>query len=193
MSSRIVRGDDRIKKVRVSADGSAAAAEFLGQDHAANVEKQAFEQGYQEGERIGKQMGEKMVAAAVQRYDRGVAEIASLHQALRDAMEREAVRLALAVARRIVVRELSLEPDLVAALVSVALKRVQGQAGITARVSPHDFPRLDALLRAGYPDVTVKEDASLERGDFMLDSAQTHVDGRLSSQIDAIARALLDA
>ena len=28
--------------------------------------------------------------------------------------------------------------------------------------------------------------------DFMLDSSQTHVDGRLSSQIDAIGRVLLD-
>ena len=52
------------------------------------VEKQAFEQGYKEGERIGKQMGERMVATAIQRYDRSVHELAAVHASLRDAMEK---------------------------------------------------------------------------------------------------------
>jgi flagellar assembly protein FliH len=156
------------------------------------VEKEAYEQGYKEGERIGKEMGERMVTAAVQRYDRAVQEISALHQTLHDEMERGAVQLALAVARRIVQREVSMETDLVAALVSVALKRLQGQTGVTARVSSHDFARLEPILRAANSNLAVQEDPSLERGDFMLDSAQTHIDGRVASQIDAIGRALLD-
>src|SRR4051812_41012699 len=115
MSSRIIRGDDRIKKIRVTAghggnaDGS--VTEILGQDHVMNVEKQAFEQGYKEGERIGKQMGERMVATAVQRYDRSIHELAAVHASLRDAMEKAAVRLALVVAKKIIQREASIDPD----------------------------------------------------------------------------------
>jgi flagellar assembly protein FliH len=196
MSSRIIRGDDRIKKVRVTAslgagsDGS--ATEIIGQDHVMNVEKQAFEQGYKEGERIGKQMGERMVANAVQRYDRSIHELAAVHASLRDAMEKATVRLALAVAKKIVQREVSIDPDLVSALVSVVLKRVQGQTAVSVRVSSHDHARMETALRALNTTISVAEDPSLERGDFVLDSIQTHVDGRLTSQLETIGRALLD-
>jgi flagellar assembly protein FliH len=198
MSSRIIRGDDRIKKIRVtpgipSAHGSGGpTTEIIGQDHVMNVEKQAFEQGYKEGERIGKQMGERMVSTAIQRYDRSVHELAALHRSLREAMEKEAVRLALAVAKKIVQREVSMDQDLIAALVSVALKRVQGQTAVTVRVSGHDHARLEASLQSLSASVAVKEDPSLERGDFVLDSIQTHIDGRISGQIETIGRALLD-
>src|SRR5204863_5947787 len=196
MSSRIIRGDDRLKKVRVTASvgggASGPAIDITGQDHVMNVEKQAFEQGYKEGERIGKQMGERMVATAVQRYDRSIHELAAVHVSLRDAMEKAAVRLALAVAKKIVQREVTVDPDLVIALVSVALKRVQGQTAVTVRVSSHDHSRMDAALRALNTTISVTEDPSLERGDFVLDSIQTHVDGRLTGQIETIGRALLD-
>lgn len=191
MSSRIVRGgDDRRRKARVSS-GEEPDPQVVPRD-TMGVEKEAYEQGYKEGERIGKEMGERMVTAAVQRYDRAVQEINALHQTLRDEMEKGAVQLALAVARRIVQREVSMETDLVAALVSVALKRLQGQTGLTARLSSHDFARLEPVLRASNSNLAVREDPSLERGDFMLDSAQTHIDGRVASQIDSIGRALLD-
>jgi flagellar assembly protein FliH len=192
MSSRIIRGDDRVKKARVTGTAGPAGVELIGQDHVMNVEKQAFEQGYKEGERIGKQMGERMVSTAVQRYDRSIQDLAALHQALRDAMEKEAVRLALAVSKKIVQREVAMDQDLITALVAVALKRLQGQNAVTARVSSHDFSRVDAALRAISSSITVKEDPSLERGDFILDSLQTHIDGRLSAQIESIGRALLD-
>jgi flagellar assembly protein FliH len=198
MSSRIIRGDDRLKKIRVTASvggvhaGGGPAAEIIGQDHVMNVEKEAFEQGYKEGERIGKQMGERMVATAVQRYDRSIHELAAVHASLREAMEKAAVKLALAVARKIVQREVTTDPDLVAALVAVALKRVQGQTAVTVRVSSHDHSRMDTALRALNTTISVTEDPSLERGDFVLDSIQTHVDGRLSGQIETIGRALLD-
>jgi len=191
MSFRIVRADERRKKARVSSV-SEEAVEVLGPDHAMGVEKQAYAEGYKEGERIGKEMGERIVAAAAQRYDRAVQEITSLHRKLRESTERDAVELAMAVARRIVQREVSIDPDLVAALVTVALKRVQGQSGLVARVSGSDFERVQAMLSSSNSNVVVKEDPSLERGDFMLDTNQTHVDGRIASQIDTIGRALLD-
>ena len=52
MSSRIIRGDNRLKKLNVS---SPAEGTIIGgsEEHVMDVEKQAFEQGYAEGERIG--------------------------------------------------------------------------------------------------------------------------------------------
>jgi len=162
------------------------------QDHAMNVEKQAFEQGYAEGERIGKQMGEKMVETVVKRYDNSITQLAESHKGLAEAMEVQTVRLALEIARKIVQRELTMDPDLVAALAAVALKRVSGHQSIALRVSRNDFARVRVAIAVVNPAVTVKLDAALERGDFVVETGQTFLDGKASSQIDTIARALFD-
>jgi len=72
------------------------------------------------------------------------------------------------------------------------LKRVHGHQGIAVRVSSHDFVRVCDAVRSCNASLPVQEDTSLDRGDFMIDTAQTHLDGRISSQIDAVGRALFD-
>jgi flagellar assembly protein FliH len=193
MSSRIIRCDDRVKKLRIST-GQQDAVKFSDPQHGSpmGVEKQAFEQGYKEGERIGKQMGEKMMETAVKRYDRSIQDLAAAHRALVEAMEVQTVRLALEISKKLVQRELSIDPDLVTALASVALKRVHGNDSIALRLCPSDAARARAAMQSVNPAVTVKEDPSLERGDFILDTGQTHLDGRISSQIETIGRALFD-
>ncbi len=194
MSSRIIRGDARGNKVTVSvsAPGGSPLEGLSPHDRTMQVEKQAFEQGYQEGERIGKQMGEKMVETIVKRYENSIARLAQEHKNLVEQMEEYTVRMALEISRKIVQRELTMDPDLVSALATVALKRVQGHQSLTLRVSRQDFERVHAAIANVNPAVTVKEDANLERGDFIVDTGQTHLDGRVKTQVRAIGRVLFD-
>src|SRR2546429_7581666 len=175
MSSRIIRGDSRVQKLKVS---SAGAVNVRGgsQERVMDVEKQAFEQGYAEGERIGKQMGEKMVETVVKRYDNSIVQFAESHKALVETIEEQTVRLALEIARKIVQRELTMDPDIIAALASVALKRVSNHQSIALRVSRYDFARVRVAVGVVNPAVTVKDDATLERGDFVIETGQTFLD-----------------
>jgi flagellar biosynthesis/type III secretory pathway protein FliH len=59
-------------------------------------------------------------------------------------------------------------------------------------MSRHDITRVTEAIRSVHSSIPVKEDQSLERGDFILDSIETHIDGRISSQIDAVSRAIFD-
>jgi flagellar assembly protein FliH len=192
MSSRIIRGQGGANKLTVSLPGDGVPNGVSSQEHIMNVEKQAFEQGYAEGERIGKQMGEKMIETVVKRYENSMAELAKAHKGLVEAMEIETVRLALEIARKIVQRELTMDPDLVSALAAVALKRVAGHQAITLRVSRHDFAHVRVAVAMVNPAVTVKDDATLERGDFVVHTSQTHLDGRVTSEVETIGRALFD-
>jgi flagellar assembly protein FliH len=193
MSSRIIRGNGRLQhsKVRISS-GTPSAAAVGADDHIMDVEKQAFEQGYAEGERIGKQMGEAMVETICKRYEKGLAELALAHKEMAQAMEEQTVRLALEIARKIVQRELTMDRDLIAALATVTLKRLSGHQLICLRVSRNDFERVRAAIGKVNPAVTVKDDPALDRGDFVIETGQTHLDGRLSNQIDTIGKALLE-
>ena len=194
MSSRIIRGDDRVRKQHIHGmSGTDFAMETpTTQERAMNVEKQAFEQGYQEGERIGKEMGERMVESAVKRYDRSISEMATAYKSVLVAMEVKTVQLALHISRKVIQREVTTDPDLVSALASVALRRVQSHNSITLRVSRHDYPRVSEVIADMNPAVIVKEDPGFERGDFIVDSSQTHLDGRIFNQVDTLGRALLE-
>ncbi|PYS19735.1 MAG: hypothetical protein DMG17_01370 [Acidobacteria bacterium] len=63
---------------------------------------------------------------------------------------------------------------------------------ITLRVSRQDFGRVRAAIATTNPAVQVIEDTSLERGDFVVDTGQTHLDGRIASQLEAIGHVLFD-
>jgi flagellar assembly protein FliH len=191
MSSRIIRPDGRRRTTGGSLVG-VGATPAPPQNHIMDVEKQAFEQGYAEGQRIGKQMGEAMIETICKRYEKGLAELAASHRQMAQAMEEQTVKLSLEIARKIVQREMAMDPDLIATLAAVALKRLASHQSIILKVSRHDFDRVRAAIAATNPAVTVKDDPALDRGDFMIETAQTYLDGRIPNQIDAIGRALLD-
>jgi len=192
MSSRIIRGDGRLLQPKVSPPAPAGQPVVSPEDRIMEVEKQAFEQGYGEGERIGKQMGEAMTETICKRYEKSIAELGAFHKKMLQSMEEQTVRLALEIARKIVQRELTMDPDLIGALATVALKRLAGHQSIELRISRHDLQRVRAAVAVVNPAILVKEDPALERGDFVIETNQTHLDGRISSQIDTIGRALVD-
>src|SRR5262249_4711737 len=145
------------------------------------LEKEAFAQGYREGERIGKQSGQRMMETSVKRYDQMLAELAKAHLSVVAAMERKTVELALDIARKVIQREIALDRDIVNALAIVALARVQSHASITLRVGREDYPRVREAIAGINNAITVVDDGSLERGDFLIDTSQTHLDGRIGN------------
>ena len=193
MSSRIIRADERLVKSNVrsiafESDQSTAAAH---ENQLRNAERQGFERGFREGEQVGRQLGEQMIETTAKRYELGVAELTKAHAEICRAMETKTVELALEIARKVIQREISTDPDLVCALAMVALKRVHSHQTITLRVNHHDFPRIQDAVASVNGSVSVVEDPGLERGDFLIDTANTHLDGRLQSQVDTLGRAIL--
>ena len=192
MSSKIIRGEDRSQRLKIRVADADRPGGADSQEQLHNIEKQAFEQGYREGERIGKQMGERMIETTVKRYERSVNEMSAAHSQVVHSMETKTVELALEIARKVIQREISTDPDLVSALATVALRRVQSHQSITLRVSRQDYPRIREAVSSVNSSVTVVEELSLERGDFMIDTGQTHLDGRLLSQVETLGRAMLE-
>jgi len=192
MSSRIIRGDDRCRKTNIRA--IAFELESNGPSHDDEVrraEKAGFEQGYREGEKAGRQYGERLLETAVRRYDATITELAEAHAQILRSMEARTVELALEIARKVIQREVSTDPDLISALAMVALRRVHSHQTITLRVSRHDFSRVQDAVAGVNGSVSIVEDPILERGDFLIDTGNTHLDGRLQSQVDTLGRAML--
>jgi flagellar assembly protein FliH len=162
--------------------------------HLAALERDAFAKGYAQGERAGVEAGNRRGDAMVRRLGETLDELASLRQTLLQQSERQLVQLALALARRIVRRELAADEELLMALARVALDKL-GEAGqATIRLHPDDFARAAArgADRWAVAHVTVVADSAVSRGGCLVESPFGFVDASIDAQFQELARALLD-
>jgi flagellar assembly protein FliH len=157
----------------------------------AALEREAFTKGYAQGERAGLEAGGKRAEAMLRRVAQTLEELGGLRQSLVQETEREMVQLALTLARRVVHRELTLDPELAAALAHVALERLGTTAPATIRLNPEDYTIVaqDAARWGGAP-VTVIPDPSIPRGGCLVESEFGSVDATVERQFDELSRAL---
>jgi len=118
-------------------------------------------------------------------------------RAIIDAAEGELTELALEIARKVLGRELALDPDAVGAVVARCLAAAGARQRIVARVHPEDLARVEATLPrlradAGAALLIAEADPTLARGDCVLETEAGQIDGRLETQLAAIGAALRD-
>jgi flagellar assembly protein FliH len=159
----------------------------------AALERDAFAKGYEQGERAGAEAGAKRAEAMLRRLAETIQELAEVRRAMVRQTERQMVQLALAIARRIVRREVALDSDLTLTMARVALDRLGDSTAVTIRLNPDDFEatcrQRDALLAGSH--VTVTPDASVSRGGCLVQSDFGYVDASVDAQFQELARALL--
>jgi flagellar assembly protein FliH len=103
------------------------------------------------------------------------------------------VQLALAVARRVVHREVSLDQDLLVAMARVALERLGESARVTVRFHPEEFEAISASRANDWSgtSVSVVADPRVGRGGCRVESEFGSMDAGVDAQIQELARALL--
>jgi flagellar assembly protein FliH len=157
----------------------------------AALEREAFTKGYAQGERAGLEAGGKRAEAMLRRVAQTIEELGGLRQTLIQETEREMVQLALTLARRVVHREVTLDPELAAALAHVALERLGTTTPATVRLNPEDYTVVaQDGARWGGQSVTVVPDPSISRGGCLVESAFGSVDATIEAQFDELSRAL---
>jgi len=157
----------------------------------AALEREAFTKGYAQGERAGLEAGGKRAEAMLRRVAQTIEELGNLRQTLIHETEREMVQLALALARRVVHREVTLDHELAAALAHVALERLGTNTPATIRLNPEDYTIVaQDSSRWGGQTVTVVPDPAISRGGCLVESAFGSVDATIERQFDELSRAL---
>jgi flagellar assembly protein FliH len=161
--------------------------------HLAALEREAFTKGYAAGERAGAEAGARRADAMLRRVAQTIESLAQLRRTIVQQTEHQVVDLALTLARRVVHRELSLDPQLVAALAHVALERLGERAPATIRLHPDDYATVLAQRGEQWEgtQVTVVPDAAVARGGCLVESDFGMIDGSVDAQFDELTRSLL--
>jgi flagellar assembly protein FliH len=163
--------------------------------HLAALEREAFGKGFAQGERAGAeaagQRGEAMLHHLAQTLD----ELTNVRAEMIRQTERQMVQLALAIARRILHREVSLDPDLLMAMARVALERLGDTARVTVRLHPDDYAAAGAsrVAELTSSNVTILGDSRLSRGACRVESDMGLLDIGIDAQLQEVGRALLGA
>lgn len=164
------------------------------QAESAMRESQARQSAYSEAEAKLRAELEAPLADAAAALAGRVEELAGLRRKLRREAEEDLVRLAVAIARRVLHRELTTDPGAMLGVVKAALDRIEARELLQVRVHPADANLVAEAIRSrNVPDqVEVQADSSLERGGLVVETARGALDASIETQLREIERGFTD-
>jgi flagellar assembly protein FliH len=151
---------------------------------------EAHQTGYHEGEAAGR----SHVEPVIQRLAASIEALTTLRPRLRREAEADLLKLAVAIARRILHRELTVDPDAVLGLIRAALDTLQAQENCRVRVHPDHEAVLRAFLEQLGParQIEVTADRTLEPGGVLFETSRGNLDSSVETQLQEIERGLAD-
>jgi len=172
-------------------DESAALRDRLLQleSQAAAERREAFESGKHQGE----QQARAELQPVLERLHASITEVLAMRPDLRRRAERDAVQLALLIARRVIHRQLSVDEEALTAIARVAFDRLTRSESY--RVTVH--PQFAAAVTAAVPGshsarVRIDPDPDCALGTLIIHSAEGTIDASVDAQLEEINRGLTD-
>jgi flagellar assembly protein FliH len=126
------------------------------------------------------------------RMTQTASDLCALRPRLRREAESDVVQLAIAIARRILHRELSIDPAAMQALVQVALGRMDRQEIHRVWVHPSQAIAVKARLAGESRQVEVIADANRDLGSLLFETNRGKLDASINAQFEEIERGLTD-
>ncbi len=155
--------------------------------------KAAHAAGLREGEAAGRTLAAAELKPVMDRLARAIEEIAGMRARLRREAEADLIQLALAIARRVLRREIAVDPEALHGLVLAALEKLQGQEICRARVHASHAALLASCLRErGGPGLEISADPACPPGTVVLETTRGNLDASVESQLREIERGLTD-
>ena len=131
---------------------------------AEDIEREAYEKGFSAGEKAGFSMGEQKLIVLIEKLDAIVRELIELRKKMIRELEPQVVCLAVSIARKILGKELSDDPDRIAGMAKEALMRLERTGQITIKINPtlYDlFEKHKPDLLNVHPDIVFDVDPSV--------------------------------
>lgn len=145
---------------------------------------------HEEGLRQGREEAASAIRDAAQKLAATMTDLASYKRKLRFQAELEVVRLSIAIARRILNRELATDPEALQGIVHAALFKLQGRELWQVRVSPRacEITRRYVEEAGLAASITVIADPALQTGDLLIETPSGELDASVGTQLQEIER-----
>ncbi len=156
--------------------------------------REARAAGLREGEAAAQNRAAAEIKRTLDRVAQSIQELAGCRARLRREAEQDLVRLALEIARRVLRREMAVDPDALRGVATAAIEKLQGQDISRVKVHPSHAALLASCLKQapGGNTVEVVGDASRQPGTIIFETARGNLDASVDAQLQEIERGLVD-
>jgi flagellar biosynthesis/type III secretory pathway protein FliH len=166
------------------------------QQQAAGIRERARREGFAEGMVAGRAELRELGEPAVQALSEAVERIRELEARVSDAVEHQAVVLAMDIAEKVVAGAIAVEPERVLDVVRGALRAIVERERLVILVNPDDLEivreGLDELTGSlgGVEHVEVQEERRVMRGGAVVRTAVGEVDANIRTKLDRAREAV---
>lgn len=203
MSSKLIRnGDAKASRALAWRPGQTSGAYISGSNAAdassdANLKNEweaRTQAAFQQGQAAGIQQASQRIEPAAASLNKVVAEIASAGKQFRAQAEGDTVKLAIAIARRVLHRELATDPDAILGLVIAAFQKLNARETHRLRLSSADAATVQEhrSLFDFPPSLEITADPALPSGSAIFETSRGELDASVDTQLAEIDRGFAD-
>jgi flagellar assembly protein FliH len=169
-----------------------APARMLAQatEQAERIRELARAEGFEAGRAAGHEQGAAEIAAGAVALGEAISGIEALRTEIVEAVETDAIELALALAGKILAGAQQARPELVVDVVQGALRRISDRRRITVMVNPADLDVVRAALGAltaqgsGVELCDLQSDERVASGSAIVRTSEGEVDASVHTQLE---------
>jgi flagellar assembly protein FliH len=145
------------------------------------------------GRRQGDQQARTELSPVIERVTASIVEMTGLRTELRRRAEKDVVNLALMIAKRILHREIGVDPNALNALARVVFERLARAESYRVTVHPQFAAAIQNALPAGRNGrVQIEPDPTCAPGTLIVRSDEGIIDASVDSQLEEITKGLTD-
>ena len=156
--------------------------------------KEAYEKGLADARQEARAAARAEYREAVEKLAQTTARLHEYRSRIRHDAEQDLVKLSIAIARRLIRRELTVDPESVHGIIRVALEKMQARDISRLRVHPSHVAGVKEMLQrtSGATGLEVAADPSLQPGDAIFETSRSELDATIESQLREIERGFAD-
>lgn len=160
---------------------------------ATQIEHEARERGLTEARAHAETEAARLIEPLRTELTRTIEEVAGLRTGIAERAERDLVKLAIEIAKKVVHREVTMDSEVALTLARVALTRIHNRAQAQIHLHPEDFSfvqkHLDRLPSGS--SIELVEDRAVGRGGCLVETEMGDTDARIEQQFEELERSFL--
>jgi flagellar assembly protein FliH len=159
--------------------------------------QQSTDAGYKKGFKEGVEFQKKEVLPALDAIATMTKTIPLIKKDILEKTEEQIIKLAIAIAEKILNQEVTTKKEVILSVLKNALKNISETEGMKVRLNPHDFRYVMEVKKDflqsidGVRNVIFEEDSAIKRGGAIVETMFGEVDARLENQLKEIKTAML--
>ena len=157
------------------------------------------EKGVAEGEAAGFERATQKLEPLLESLQQAVLQLGNLRQLTHQSIEQEVVELALAIARKVICREIEVDKEVVVCVAREALSRVEDPGNIKIKMNPSDLQFINETkyqlsdLIGNIDKVTIEPGENIQSGGCVVETNLGEIDARIEKQLQAVEESFRSA